>query len=341
MISRRQALIWAVCVVLWPLMCVPSSPGAPTTARGGPEAPQWWHATPVVAPNRRVARAPCGALDRLIVLRGGDASASASRAHARGDHHMPDGRDTVRLACCVCGCVRVCAVPYAEPTKRSEGQGAGGKDGSTEAGMATENAAGPCEVPKQDGLGGGAVAAIGDGDTAGGLVPMESRVEVDPAWRPRIPCILPDVSIHIDRVRREIRVLDMLGRPVNPNTGRPRELPALPVLEIEVPDSVAPGQEFIYSIAGHGDVRLRAPRAKRGLEPALGTLRRHTMLTLAPPPAIGAVHSRYLRGCNSVALSNGSEFALSILEDLDGGAEGGSGNSSLPAEVRPLAPLPP
>jgi hypothetical protein len=106
------------------------------------------------------------------------------------------------------------------------------------------------------------------------------------------------------------------------------------VLEIEVPDSVAPGQEFIYSIAGHGDVRLRAPRAKRGLEPALGTLRRHTILALAPPPAVGAVHSRYLRGCNSVALSNGSEFPLSIPEDLDGGAEGGSGNGSLPAEVR-------
>jgi hypothetical protein len=292
-------------------------------------------------------RSPCGT---HAVRSPGQADRPAGRrrigkrrqgACSRRSPHARWRRHGAPRLVCVCVCVRVCAVPYAEPMmNRSEGQGAGGKEGSTATGMMTQNAAGPWtgaegEVPTQEGLGGGAVEASGDGDKAGGLVPMESCVEVDPAWRPRIPCIPPDVSIHIDRVRREICVLDMLGRPVNPNTGRPRELPALPVLEIEVPDSVAPGQEFIYSIAGHGDVRLRAPRAKRGLEPALGTLRRHTMLTLAPPPAVGAVHSRYLRGCNSVALSNGSEYPLSIPEDLDGGAQGGSGNGSLPAEVRP------
>ena len=64
-------------------------------------------ATPVAAPDRRVARTPCGALDRLIVLRGGVASASAARALARGDHHMPDGGDTVRRAWCVCVRARV------------------------------------------------------------------------------------------------------------------------------------------------------------------------------------------------------------------------------------------
>ena len=114
MISRRPAQMWAICVVLWPLMCVPSSPGAPTTARGGSvdfggreAGPQWLLATPVAAPDRRVARTPCGALDRLIVLRGGVASASAARALARGDHHMPDGGDTVRRAWCVCVRARV------------------------------------------------------------------------------------------------------------------------------------------------------------------------------------------------------------------------------------------
>ena len=64
-----------------------------------------------------------------------------------------------------------------------------------------------------------------------------------------------------------------------------------------------------------------------------------TLLTLAPPPAVGAVHSRYLRGIDTVALSNGSEYPLGFPEDLVGGAEGGCGNGSLPAEV--LAPRSP
>ena len=131
-------------------------------------------------------------------------------------------------------------------------------------------------------------------------------------WKP--PLLPTDVTIHIDKARREVRVLDKFGVPVNPRTGLPHCRPAMPVLEVEVPDAVAPGQLFTYCIPGHGDVQIRAPLVKRGLEAGLAAVRRHTMLTLAPPPSIGAVNCKYLRGSGTVVLSNGSEFLLGVPE---------------------------
>jgi hypothetical protein len=292
----RPALICAVCAVLWPVMCMPSPRPARTLngggGGGGPAAgpracPRGNAAGALALDGRRAGSASCRAVARLLVLRGGGASANTDSGDAAGGLVADAGRvDT-------------------------SPQDAGRREREPDF----------LEDERQDGQEKG------------------QRCTTEEGWRPRVPCAPSDVSIHVDHARREICVLDMLGRPVNPRTGRPRELPALPVLEIEVPDGVAPGQEFTYSIPGHGDVRLRAPRAKRGLEPALGTLRRHTMLTLAPPPAVGAVHSRYLRGIDTVALSNGSEYPLGFPEDLVGGAEGGCGNGSLPAEV--LAPRSP
>ena len=118
----------------------------------------------------------------------------------------------------------------------------------------------------------------------------------------------------------------------------PRPRPALPVHEVPVPDTVFPGQVFRYAIAGHGDVILRAPTKMRGTQAGLGTVRRHTILTLAPPPEVGSVHCRLLRGPSTVVLANGSEHELGFPEQLSGGPEGGSGRGSLPAEAIFLPP---
>ena len=156
------------------------------------------------------------------------------------------------------------------------------------------------------------------------------------AWRPKLPS---DITVSIDWAHRRIDVVDAFGSPVNPRTGRPRLRPAVPVLEIEVPDGVAAGQAFTYAIAGHGNVRLKAPPRKRGLETGLGTLRRHTILTAAPPREAGCVPSGRLRGCDAAVLANGSEISLGFEEDLDGGPMGGHGNGSLPAELLYVPPF--
>ncbi len=147
-----------------------------------------------------------------------------------------------------------------------------------------------------------------------------------------------DVRITIDFHNRAIHVLDVFGVSVNARTGMPRPRPAVPVHEVPIPDSVSPDQVFRYAVAGHGDVILRAPAKKRGMQAGLGTIRRDTILTLAPPPEVGSVHGRFLRGPTAVALNNGSEYELGIPEQLNGGSEGGSGNGSLPAEVMYIAP---
>jgi len=147
-----------------------------------------------------------------------------------------------------------------------------------------------------------------------------------------------DVRISIDFLSRTIHVLDIFGVAVNARTGMPRPRPAVPVHEVPIPDSVAPDQVFRYAVAGHGDVILRAPAKKRGMQAGLGTIRRDTILTLAPPPEVGSVRGRLLRGPTTVVLTNGSEYELGIPEQLNGGAEGGGGGGSLPAEAIYVAP---
>ena len=170
----------------------------------------------------------------------------------------------------------------------------------------------------------------GDGWADTALQPGEN------AWRPKLPS---DIAVSIDWAHRRIDVVDAFGSPVNPRTGRPRLRPAVPVLEIEVPDGVAAGQAFTYAIAGHGNVRLKAPPRKRGLETGLGTLRRHTILTAAPPREAACVPSGRLRGCDAAVLANGTEISLGFEEDLDGGPMGGHGNGSLPAELLYVPPF--
>ena len=126
---------------------------------------------------------------------------------------------------------------------------------------------------------------------------------------------------------------------VNPRTARPRGVPSLPIVEILVPDSVTAGQYFTYHIAGHGDVRMRGPLKKRGLQQGLATLRRHTLLTFAPTPEMGSIHCRHLRGIDSVATRNGSAYDLGRSQTLVGGDEGGNGNCSLPSELIYVPPM--
>jgi hypothetical protein len=108
-----------------------------------------------------------------------------------------------------------------------------------------------------------------------------------------------DFDILIDKEERRIFVLDERGVDMSPNTGLPRRLPHLRIIEMNVPGNVRPGQNFTYLIAGYGHIRCTCPEVVPGsvAETTLGfgVDRSPTMLIAVPEREMGAV-PHYYRG---------------------------------------------
>ncbi|KAJ1496219.1 hypothetical protein T484DRAFT_1874585, partial [Baffinella frigidus] len=145
------------------------------------------------------------------------------------------------------------------------------------------------------GMGGGDGIIPGIRDTCAwtGLEEMVAADAVKAVEMPRGIRVLTDVSVEIDSETREIRVVDADGVPVCYNTGYPRQRPPLPILEVEIPDSVRPNQTFALAIAGHGTVILRAPLIIPAGAPGFGAPRRGTMLIHVPPREMAVLDSSY------------------------------------------------
>jgi hypothetical protein len=109
--------------------------------------------------------------------------------------------------------------------------------------------------------------------------------------RPLPPGVQPltDATVEIDHAARTIHVLDCSGVPVCFNTGRPRQRHALPIVEVEIPDHVAPNETFTLAVAGYGNVVVRAPARLPEPEDGFAAPRRPTMAIHVPPRQMAAL----------------------------------------------------
>lgn len=103
-----------------------------------------------------------------------------------------------------------------------------------------------------------------------------------------------DLNVVIDRMTRRIKILDRRGIEVSWNSGFPRKLPKLEIMEVilglrspfitnfrdsvdvpqvPVPLEVEPGESYTYSVPGRGNVRVkvRAPSVSKKIKICLLT----------------------------------------------------------------------
>jgi hypothetical protein len=103
-----------------------------------------------------------------------------------------------------------------------------------------------------------------------------------------------DFDILIDKEERRIFVLDKRGVDMSPNTGLPRKLARLQIIEIDIPELVAPSQNFTYLAAGFGHIKCTAPDVIAEPTHAFNGDRNPTMLIAVPQREMGAVPQRYI-----------------------------------------------